>query len=58
LEHEHALLLQRIAKGENNDDLVDRKNGYEIKMNMLVTMIQLGKLDMPGTSLTPKFQDM
>jgi hypothetical protein len=46
LESEHKALLQRIA-AHPNDDLLDLKSGYEIKMQMLVTAIQIGTLDMP-----------
>lgn len=36
------------AKKPIPDDMVDKKQAYDIKMNMLVTLIQLGKLDMNG----------
>ncbi|KAJ2993250.1 hypothetical protein HDV02_002562 [Globomyces sp. JEL0801] len=53
LEHEHGLIVQQIvqlkAKGMAvPEDLNFQKSGYEIKMNMLVTSIQMGMLDMPG----------
>ncbi|KAJ3261279.1 Coiled-coil and C2 domain-containing protein 1B [Chytriomyces hyalinus] len=53
LENEHGAILAQIsalkvAKKPIPDDLVDRKNGYEIRMNMLVTLVQLGTLTMPA----------
>ncbi|KAJ3325412.1 Coiled-coil and C2 domain-containing protein 1B [Boothiomyces sp. JEL0866] len=48
LEHEHGNIIKRIAESKTpQEDLLDLKNSYEIKMNMLVTSIQLGALDMP-----------
>ncbi|KAJ3313472.1 Coiled-coil and C2 domain-containing protein 1B [Boothiomyces sp. JEL0838] len=48
LEHEHGNILKKIAESKTpQEDLLDLKNSYEIKMNMLVTSIQLGALDMP-----------
>jgi hypothetical protein len=51
LEHEHSLLTQQLAsaKGQAAEDLMHLKQGYEIKMQMLVTSIQLGNLDLPST---------
>ncbi|KAI8903968.1 hypothetical protein EDD86DRAFT_195159 [Gorgonomyces haynaldii] len=50
LEFEHQQVLQEIQqlKGKPSDDLMDKKQAYEFRMNLLVTLIQLGKLDMPG----------
>ncbi|KAI8835669.1 hypothetical protein BJ741DRAFT_549668 [Chytriomyces cf. hyalinus JEL632] len=53
LENEHGAILAQISalkvsKKPIPDDLVDRKNGYEIRMNMLVTLVQLGTLTMPA----------
>ncbi|KAJ3272381.1 Coiled-coil and C2 domain-containing protein 1B [Terramyces sp. JEL0728] len=48
LEHEHANIVKKIAESKTpQEDLLDLKNSYEIKMNMLVTSIQIGALDMP-----------
>lgn len=41
LEHEIAL----VSKGSSKDDLIDRKQALEIKMNMLVIQVQTGMLD-------------
>jgi hypothetical protein len=47
LESEHQSLLQKIASSHPpSEDLLDLKNGYEIKMQMLVTSIQMGTLNM------------
>ncbi|KAJ3233236.1 Coiled-coil and C2 domain-containing protein 1B [Chytriomyces hyalinus] len=53
LENEHGAILAQIsalkvAKKPIPEDLLDRKNGYEIRMNMLVTLVQLGTLTMPA----------
>ncbi|KAJ3328667.1 hypothetical protein HDU91_004051, partial [Kappamyces sp. JEL0680] len=49
LEHEHQLVVKALSgQSQPSEELLDQKNGYEIRMNMLVTMIQLGKLNMPG----------
>ncbi|CAO3670619.1 unnamed protein product [Rhizopus stolonifer] len=41
LEHEIAL----VSTGSSKDDLIDRKQALEIKMNMLVIQVQTGMLD-------------
>ncbi|KAH6568997.1 hypothetical protein BASA50_000445 [Batrachochytrium salamandrivorans] len=51
LEHEHGQILSKIAtlkvtKAVIPEDLQDKKTAYEIRMNLLVTLIQLGKLTM------------
>nr|KAJ3421690.1 Coiled-coil and C2 domain-containing protein 1B [Polyrhizophydium stewartii] len=51
LESEHSQILGQIAqlqaaKKPVPDDLSDRRTAYEIRMNMLVTLVQLGKLSM------------
>jgi hypothetical protein len=51
LEQEHATLSAQISKLQLSktpvpEDLLDRKTGLEIRMNMLVTMVQLGSLTM------------
>jgi hypothetical protein len=56
LEHEHQAILAQIQqctlqKQPIPDELQDKKNGYEIRMNMLVTMVQLGQLTMQGLKL-------
>jgi hypothetical protein len=52
LESEHARICAEIAsgktKGEAYEDLLHQKQGYEIKMQMLVTSIQIGNLTLPG----------
>jgi hypothetical protein len=53
LEHECNLVNQQIAslkvsKKPIPDDLQDMKSAYEIKMNLLITMVQMGTLTMPG----------
>ncbi|KAJ3304723.1 hypothetical protein HDV03_002408 [Kappamyces sp. JEL0829] len=53
LEHEHQLVVKALSgQSQPSEELLDQKNGYEIRMNMLVTMIQLGKLNMPGMLCT------
>ncbi|KAI8615843.1 hypothetical protein BC830DRAFT_1081011 [Chytriomyces sp. MP71] len=52
LEAEHGALVAQItalkaAKKPVPEELMDRKNGYEIRMNMLVTLVQFGTLTMP-----------
>ncbi|KAJ3392921.1 Coiled-coil and C2 domain-containing protein 1B [Entophlyctis sp. JEL0112] len=49
LETEHTALLAQIsalkaAKRPVPDDLMDKKNGYEFRLNILVTMVQTGAL--------------
>jgi hypothetical protein len=48
LEHEHTQISSQIISkkftGPELEELNDKKQGYEIKMNMLVTNIQLGIL--------------
>ncbi|KAJ3050850.1 Coiled-coil and C2 domain-containing protein 1B [Rhizophlyctis rosea] len=50
LEHEHNQLTQQIAAAQAArkpvDDLMDRKTSYEIRMNLLVTLVQAGSLSM------------
>ena len=51
LETEHQQLLAEIAsypKSSVPEELLERRQAYEFKMNMLVTLIQVGSLDMPG----------
>ncbi len=53
LEYEHSDIMKKIESLERShkpvpEDILDLKSAYEIKMNMLVTNIQLGKLDMAG----------
>ena len=52
LEYEHKLISQEIEqltvqRKKIPDELQDAKMAYEIKMNMLVSMVQLGTLTMP-----------
>ena len=53
LEHEHNSIVQQIAAAQAArkpvDDLMDRKTSYEIRMNLLVTLVQAGSLSMSGT---------
>ena len=48
LEHEMSLVNAALAspQSKNKDDLMDRKQALEIKMNMLVIQVQTGILDM------------
>ncbi|ORY43675.1 hypothetical protein BCR33DRAFT_717350 [Rhizoclosmatium globosum] len=48
LESEHTALLAQIAahKKPVPDDLMDRKAGYELRMNLLVTLVSTGALTM------------
>lgn len=49
LEHEMSAVDAAIASGQSDkskDDLIDRKQALEIKMNMLVIQVQTGLLDM------------
>ncbi|EGF81497.1 hypothetical protein BATDEDRAFT_34789 [Batrachochytrium dendrobatidis JAM81] len=51
LEHEHGQILAQIAqltvtRKPIPEEIQDKKTAYEIRMNLLVTLIQLGKLDM------------
>jgi hypothetical protein len=53
LEHEFQQINQQILGFKKNgksvpDELVDKKQAYELRMNILVTLIQIGKLDMDG----------
>ena len=53
LEYEQAEIVAQITQFQASkklvpDELQDKKNAYEIRMNMLVTMVQLGKLTMEG----------
>ncbi|KAJ1554046.1 Coiled-coil and C2 domain-containing protein 1B [Cladochytrium tenue] len=52
LETEHAALAKQVdamrASGKPvSEDLEGRRSGYELRMNILVTMVQLGSLTMP-----------
>ncbi|KAJ3077003.1 Coiled-coil and C2 domain-containing protein 1B, partial [Rhizoclosmatium hyalinum] len=48
LESEHTALLAQIAahKKPAPEDLMDRKAGYELRMNLLVTLVSTGALTM------------
>lgn len=48
LEHEMSLVNAALTspQSKNKDDLMDRKQALEIKMNMLVIQVQTGILDM------------
>ncbi|KAI8970496.1 hypothetical protein BDB01DRAFT_855413 [Pilobolus umbonatus] len=46
LEYELSLVNSAIASAKNKDDLIDRKQAIEIRMNMLVIQVQTGILDM------------
>ncbi|KAJ3036005.1 Coiled-coil and C2 domain-containing protein 1B [Rhizophlyctis rosea] len=50
LEHEHNQILAQIAAAQKErksvDDLMDRKTQYQIRMNLLVTLVQAGSLTM------------
>lgn len=48
LEHEMSLINAALAspQSKNKDDLMDRKQALEIKMNMLIIQVQTGILDM------------
>ena len=53
LELEHGAISKQIAalqaaKKPVPEDLIDRKSGLELRMNLLVTMVQLGSLTMDG----------
>jgi hypothetical protein len=53
LEYEHQLISQEIETLTNQkksipEDLQDAKFAYEIRMNLLVTLVQAGTLTMPG----------
>ncbi len=39
----------KLAKAAIPEDLLDQKNAYEIRMNLLVSLVQMGKLTLPGT---------
>ena len=52
LEYEHKLITQEIEqltaqRKKIPDEMQDAKMAYEIKMNMLVSMVQMGTLTMP-----------
>ncbi|KAI8837334.1 hypothetical protein BC829DRAFT_405150 [Chytridium lagenaria] len=52
LEVEYTALTSQIAalqaaRKPVPEDLTDRKMGYELRMNLLVTLVQVGKLTMP-----------
>jgi hypothetical protein len=64
LEYEHKLITQEIEqltvqRKKIPDELQDAKMAYEIKMNMLVSMVQMGTLTMPAylERLTKSIQD-
>ncbi|KAF7729465.1 hypothetical protein EC973_004445 [Apophysomyces ossiformis] len=46
LEHEISLVTAALQKSSATDDLLDRKQALDIKMNMLVIQVQTGMLDM------------
>ncbi|KAG0173625.1 hypothetical protein DFQ30_007390 [Apophysomyces sp. BC1015] len=46
LDHEINLVTAMLQKGGANDELADRKQALDIKMNMLIVQVQTGMLDM------------
>lgn len=46
MEHELGLVNAGLTKSKDKEDLMDRKQALEIKMNMLVIQVQTGMLDM------------
>lgn len=51
LEKEHEQIVQQITMGKKPvpEELSDRKSAYELRMNILVTLVSTGALSMEGT---------